>query len=235
MFLKMLSTDNYVSYNVQIANLFGLHIAIYLTELININEKAKQKEKIDNEGFFKLNREYIKNRTTFKMDEQRNLDKTLSDLKIIEIKEKDFINLNIDVLVTILNNGDIKLIENIEKIIKPTTDKRTKIEVIKDNLKNSIVCDNDELLEAYKGWIDGVLSNPNGFLSISAIKSNQKILNNYTKGDLDVALEVLEIATISGYRDLSWAITEYEKRLKNKVVNNKPTYETPTFNKNIKY
>ena len=44
----------------------------------------------------------------------------------------------------------------------------------------------------------------------------EKTLNNYNKEkDLDVALEILKIATLGGYRDIEWAIRDYEKKNKN--------------------
>ena len=79
-------------------------------------------------------------------------------------------------------------------------------------LKQGLNISNSELLEAYKGWIDGVYSNPKGFLSKRSIEIFQNQLNDYTKGDLDVALAILDIATVNGYRDVTWAITKYEER-----------------------
>ena len=69
MILDLLSSDMYVSYNVQIANKIGLEEAIYISELININRKAIQKNKIE-DGYFNIDRKYITNRTTFKLEKQ---------------------------------------------------------------------------------------------------------------------------------------------------------------------
>ena len=64
MLIDLLSTSNYVSYNIRLAELLGLHAAIYLSELMNINDKAIRKNKL-NDNYFKLKREYITSRTTF--------------------------------------------------------------------------------------------------------------------------------------------------------------------------
>ena len=61
MLFELLATDMYVSYNVKLAKTLGLTSAIYLSELININRKAIEKNKIK-DGYFKINREYIEDR-----------------------------------------------------------------------------------------------------------------------------------------------------------------------------
>ena len=42
----LLSTDMYVSYNVKLAQVLDLQSAIYISELININRKAIEKNKL---------------------------------------------------------------------------------------------------------------------------------------------------------------------------------------------
>ena len=75
MILDLLSTDMYISFNIKLAHRIGLQAAIYLGELLNINKKAIQKEKIIDGNFFKLNRDYIEQRTTLQKQEQKELDK----------------------------------------------------------------------------------------------------------------------------------------------------------------
>ena len=40
MLIDLLSTDNLANYNIKIAQVMGLHSAIYINELINISNKA---------------------------------------------------------------------------------------------------------------------------------------------------------------------------------------------------
>ena len=61
----------YVSYNVRLAHILDLPTAVYVSELININRKAIEKEKLKGDGFFKLDRNYIELRTTLKKEEQK--------------------------------------------------------------------------------------------------------------------------------------------------------------------
>ena len=53
MLIDLLSNANLVSYNYKVAQLFGLHTAIYLAELLNINDKAIKKNKLS-EGYFAI-------------------------------------------------------------------------------------------------------------------------------------------------------------------------------------
>ena len=63
MLIDLLCTDNYVSFNINIAKVMGLNYAIYISELLNISNKATAKKKLL-DGKFKVDRDYIANRTT---------------------------------------------------------------------------------------------------------------------------------------------------------------------------
>ena len=47
MLIDLINTSNYVSYNIKLAQLLGLKEAIYLSELLNINDKAIRKNEIN--------------------------------------------------------------------------------------------------------------------------------------------------------------------------------------------
>lgn len=226
MLTNLIGTYNYRSYNIKIAQLFGLNVAVYLSELININNKAIAKNKIEN-GYFKINRKYITDVTTLTSKEQIEIEDKLSQISILNINpdNKDLIKVNISALTSIMSSNEEKAIEKISSLVKaPPKEKRTKRQVIADNLKHYIVCNNEELLEAYNGWIDGVYANPTGFLSKRSIEIFQKTLDEYTKGDLDVALDILDIATVNGHRDVSWSIEAYEKSgKKRRNISTRPT------------
>ena len=48
MLIDLLSANNYVNYNIKVAELVGLHPAIYLSELMNIQSKAEKKNMLLN-------------------------------------------------------------------------------------------------------------------------------------------------------------------------------------------
>ena len=85
-----------------------------------------------------------------------------------------------------------------------------------NELKDSISCSNYELLTALRNWVDSIYARPNGFLSKTAITIFQNTLNEYTKGDLDLALRIVQIASVQGYKNCEWAIALYEKDQKQK-------------------
>ena len=216
MLIELLSTSNYVSFNVKLADILGLHAAIYISELMNINDKAIRKDKM-NESSFSLDREYVKSRTTLSVEEQFEIEKNLIKLGIVEkpCEDVNSVTLNINVLTTLLTSTDGELLENIEQLVKLKSkkSKATKAEAIRQNLKTNIVATNMELIEAYSDWIDAVYAKQ-GWMSKKAVTLGQSVVDNFSKRDLDVALAVISIAAMHGYVDMQWAINKYTEQYK---------------------
>lgn len=211
MLFDLLSTDMYVSYNVNLAHIIGLTAAIYLSELININRKAIDKDKL-NDGFFNVDRKYIEKRTTLSDKEQKDLDKVLVEVGLINKGTKEsHISVNMDALTGLLLEPNKRIVDKAVSIAKRS--KPTKKEVIIQNLKLSVQTTNSELIEAYSNWIDSVYARQ-GWMSKEAVTEGEKLIDTFSGKDLDIALDVLKIASINGYRDISWAVEEYKKRNK---------------------
>ena len=191
---------------------------------MNINEKALRKHKVE-EDFFTIDRAYIHKRTTIDSKKQEEIEKTLLKIGILEKSKEnsDTISLNITILTSILMNPDEKLIKNINKIIKQNakSPKVRKDEIIKQNLKNQIFTTNDELLEAYGKWIEAVYDKE-GWMSTEAIIAAQEAIDNYSNRNLDLALNIIRIATINGYRDATWAINVFNKDYKTDFYRDHP-------------
>lgn len=217
MLTDLLCTDNYAMFNTKVASVMGLHAAVYINELLNITQKATQKRKVT-EGFVTLNRDYISGRTTLEVAEQLAIDKKLAGVGVLELKSDfpDQIKLNVDTLANLVAADEAALLK---KVTKLTTVKTASTSSIKGSarqrtiaeLKDYINCSNAELLAAYHEWVDGVYAKPGGFLSKKAITVFQRELDEFTQGDLDLALKILEIATINGYRCAEWAINLFNK------------------------
>ena len=166
---------------------------------MNINDKAIRKNKL-NDNYFKLKREYITARTTFSEKEQLEIEKNLLKLGILEKgKDENDLSLNITTITTLLMSTDEQLIDNVKKLtkIKNRSGRATKAEAIKTELKNNITVTNDELYEAYCNWIEAVYDKE-GWMSKQAVISAQATVDDFSKRDLDVALRLLEIASING-------------------------------------
>lgn len=212
MLLDLLSMDNYAMYNVKLAEIFGLHPAIYLNELMNINEKAIRKSKITGESCFTVDRNYIEKRTTLTKSEQIKIDESFKEIGLLKVDEQNqnIMTLDITVLTSIVSGGKdlIKELKLITSKISKT--KRTKDEIIKDELKSHISTSNPELYSAYCDWIDAVYAKQ-GWMSARSVKVAQIDVDNYSNRNLDIALKVVEIAAIRGYREMEWAINVYKQ------------------------
>ena len=222
MLIDLLSTSNYVSYNVNIANLLGLKMAVYLSELMNINNKAIHKRKTNENNGFILDRDYITIRTTLTKEEQLDLDKSLVELGVLNI-EDSYMSLDISKLASILMSDSKELIRDVKRIVtKPP--KPTKKQSIADSLKGNIVTTNEELVQAYYEWIDSVMAKSN-FMSKKAVVEGQRIVDSVSNHDLDVALKIVNIAAVNGYRDMTWAVEVYRRQYSLRIIN-EPKQET---------
>lgn len=210
MLIELLSMSNYVHFNVKLAQILGLNSAIYLGQIMDINEKAIRKNKVD-ENFFTIDREYITKRTTIPEKEQKEIENNLIKIGILERSEKDSntLQLNLTVLTSILMSPDEDLLKNVENLAKPKKTK-TKSEKIIENLKENIITLNPELRQAYFDWIDAVYQK-DGFMTKAAVIAAQGTVDKFSNRNLDIALKILEIAAINGYRDITWAINNYNK------------------------
>ena len=105
MLIDLLSMDNYIQFNIKIAQLLGLHTAVYLSELLNINEKAVRKDKI-HDDIFVVDRAYIEKRTTLAKKEQIELDSMLLKLGVLKKVEnsEDSLMLDLSVLTAQLHH-----------------------------------------------------------------------------------------------------------------------------------
>ena len=209
MIIDLISTSNYISFNIRLAHVLGLTSSIYLSEIININEKAIRKDKIEDD-YFKLDRSYITQRTTLSIDDQKEIESKLKKLKIINKKDSDLIKIDLSVLTSIIMSSDEDLVKDISNIAK-TKKETTRVNAIKTELKSYIQTSNAELRDSYSEWIDSVFAKQ-GWMSKRSVTVAQTTIDNYCNHDLDEAIELLNIASINGYRDIQWAINVYEER-----------------------
>lgn len=213
MLLDLLSSSNMVTYNCKIAQLFGLNTAIYLSELMSINDKAIKKNKLSDK-YFDLKREYITERTTLSAEEQISIEKNLVKLGVLQkVDESSLMCVNIDTLLSIMGTTDKSLIDNVKKVSKTKNKRASKSECTKIALKASISVTNSELKQAYENWIDAVYDKQ-GWMSKTTVTVAEKTIDEFANHNLDIALKILEIATINGYRDIQWAISSYNKNYK---------------------
>ncbi len=227
MLIDLLNSQNYIMVSIDAINIFGLNTAIYCAELLNIYKKAYLKHKLIQDTYFKVDREFIEQRTSLDAKEQVKCDINLSKVDVIsrlDDDDPDTIKLDIEVYASLLSSEDIKILEKVSKAVKQTSpkgirqaDKQRAINKVKD----SIECKDIDILFALKGWVDSLFDQGKGLSKIQARYFKDK-LDEYCNGDKKAALKIIEIATIHGYIDCQWAISLYERDvLKKGIPNNR--------------
>lgn len=210
MLIELLSQSNYQSFNINLAHLFGLESAIYLSVLVDINEKAYRKNKIDEDGFFNIDRKYVTSRTTLAKNTQEKLEVELKNLGVIELKD-NLIKLNIDILTSLLLEENEHIKTDLSNFRKATS-KKSKGEYILESVKKHI--DKNlpiELQEAYANWLESVYSKIN-FINKQTLFNAQKEVDAASNHNLDTAIEIINIATASGWKDMRWAVKLYKEQ-----------------------
>lgn len=218
MLLDLIEPANQETFNIKLAHTIGLQAAIYCSELLNIIGQVTRKKKFDDNGFFKLNRDYMFKRTTLTVEDQLNIDAALAKINLLQkdTDNPDNLKLDITLLGDIIANEDLTITDDLKKRTKVKTSKEAR-EAKKAGvtlaLKKAITISNKELATALGSWVDAMVA-AKKLITKEAVVEFQKTMNSYTKGDLDLALRLVQIATINLYKDCSWAINIYEKDIK---------------------
>lgn len=216
MLLDLLSSSNQLSFNIKVAQLVGLNSAVYLSELMAINEKAIRKNKTHNVNgldFFKVDRKYIAERTTIAVGEQYKLDNNLSKNKIIQIcaENVDTIYVDINMLCVLLGG---KVDESIISEIKATNKKKgqtkeEKLAALKQRRLAEIKTTSVPLREAYANWIEAGLTRYGGSnFNNNVVRNCEQQIDDFAKGDFNVALAVIK-GNYQGYNTMKYSIDNY--------------------------
>lgn len=214
MFIDLLNTENYVQFNVKTANIFGLHTAIYLQLLLSVFEKAQRKNKLI-DGYVKLDRSYVTSLTTLSANEQMSIDKQLIQSKVIEKLDDNLIKLDVDMYASLISDDDVARVKKLASSVKTKDEQKVakKAKLI-ENLKKHIQCSNTKVYVALSNWIDAIMSIR--ALSAQAVDIFQDKLYEYTKGDADTAVAIINIAIAQCWAECDWAINSYIKNNKMK-------------------
>lgn len=209
---------NYIICNTSLIRELGLECAVYLSEILN---------QCNSEYYTTIDRNAIYDRIYLSIQEQLELDKKLLDLNLIK-KQSDTIFVQINQLCDFLDvQTNVQIVNQPikEKSAKPTKAEKREL-VNKNRLKAYVRTTNSELRDAYAKWIDSVFAKQ-GWMSDAAVIIAQDEVDKYTDRDLDLALEILKIAAINGYRDITWAINYYDKNKSTFALNSKTATDTP--------
>lgn len=215
MLINLISLSNYQSYNVILAQALGLNTAVYLNALIEINEKAIRKNKLENDHFL-IDRKYITERTTLGKSQQKNIEKTLEAAHIIHKKDDDCIKVNVDILSGIMMGENESIVENLSFL--KTDERKQKSEHILTSVKRHININlPQEMQVAYSEWLD-VIQNKFGFVSKQMILSAQQVVDEAANHNIDTAIDIIHIASANGWKSMKYAVEVYNKQQQNKTV-----------------
>lgn len=220
MLIDLLNSANYIMINIDAIHIFGLNTAVYCSELLNIYKKAVIKNKLYNEKYFKIDRNYIKKQTSLEIEDQIKCDLNLRKVNIIKQDENDpdIIYFDVEIYASVLSSEDVKLLDSVSSKVKvenPKNVKQTQRDRIIIALKEAIECKTLSVLQKLQEWIGSVMADPKKFLSKQQVVAFKNRLDDYCNGDLEKALAIIDIATVHGYIDCQWAINLFER-------NNKP-------------
>lgn len=225
MLTDFMSLDNYGHYNIALAHMIGLEPAVYVSELINIRRKAVRKQKFryinpdlfdteKSELYFIVDRKYIEEVTTLSVKKQVDFDNALIDLKIIKKTDNpDEIFFDEEYFVNLFADQNETVIKKITPTMVKKGTKTSKAEYTKEQTKCALKTDDEELYNAYRDWVDAVYANPKaGVFTVAAAKLFKKTVETFTNGNRNALMEILQFATISGFKTPEWVINDYKKK-----------------------
>ena len=210
-YLDLMSLDNHVLFNVNIARVFGISTAVYWGEVLNVLGKVQKKKTYNEEGFFKLDRKYIEQKTTLTLEEQLLCDYYLIEADILHPSgtDTDTISVDVEAMMNLIAKGEKKELDKLAKKVK--SNKQTKAESrragILKNLKLGIKED-EPLKTALDNWVDAIFAAKKP-LGAAARDIFIKTVKEYST-DPNVQVKVIEYATVKAYTVAEWAIKIYE-------------------------
>ena len=209
MLVELLSQSNYQSFNIKLAQLLGLESSIYLSALIDINEKAYRKDKII-DGFFVVDRDYVEQRTTLNKTRQSKIENELSRVGILQLSN-EYIKINLEILTSLVLEENENIRKDLSSFRKAATAKSKGdyiLNAVKSNIDQTLPI---ELQQAYSNWLDSVYSKFN-FINKQTLFNAQTEVNNAANHNLNVAIDIVNIAAANGWKDMKWAVKVYKER-----------------------
>lgn len=218
MFVDIISGNNLQSYNVWLAQKIGLNNAIYLNVLVDLFQKAGQTNSIIPDDYFWVDREYVTARTTFSIEDQLKIEDTLSSMGFLYWSEdKKYVRIDMNTLMGISKTVNEDIIDCFNRV-KTKASKVSRKESILRAVQRNINADYPgNIKEALKEWLNTLMTKY-GFVNNAMLNQAEEKLTPIIYSDIPKALELIQIATVQGYRDFTWAFVRYDELHKNDSV-----------------
>lgn len=231
MVIDLVAVDSYMMINRRAAQVLGLPVAVYLSEVLNIGKTVVRKQKYDENGFFKLDRNFIERQTTIEKVDQLAYDSLLQKNGILEIspEDKNKVMLHADTFMMLITTEDETVLKNLEKVAKTTktAKKESKKEAILQMLKDSVQGVEPEVKVEIDNWIDVVYEK--GVCKRVQVVNFVESLKEYSESPT-VQKDLLKILIINGWKDVQFAINRYEDRHKHTVPQQQESRKVATVN-----
>ena len=217
MLIDLMSPYKNQTFNIKLAHIVGLNTAVYWGELMNIYARVidkKLEETVQNNGYFDLDREYITKRTTLSIEDQLLCDKALLQAGIVDYDGKNVNRIRIDLgkMKEIIEQDDPKELAKLERTLKVKAMDAAQAKRIgsAQNFKNMIVESDPDLYEAYCVWVDTIIMDKKDFLNRTIVETFIRTVREFTDSKA-LQLKVIETATISGWKNATWACDSVKK------------------------
>lgn len=224
MLVDVLSLQNYQSYNVLLASKIGLNNAIYLSVLIDLFHLASQSDSVVGDDYFWIDREYVKSRTTFSVEDQLKFEETLIRMGFIYLSEdKKYVRIDLNVVTgisTTLNEDVISCFNTVRQQANKGGKREGILRAVSRKINSNYP---GNIQEGLRDWLSTIVEKY-GYVNNVMIENAQNLLDNIIWTDLKRAEDIIKIATVQAYRDMTWAITRYDELHKNDNV--KTTVQT---------
>lgn len=197
--------------NKRLCKLAGFEVAAYWAALQSILKQVVKKQTADEHGFFTLDRDYVERETTLTISKQLKCDAKLQELGVLaKVPENpNRITIGVNKMIEIITDEDTSKLKKSTKANKEEA-KAAKVAGIKATMKRAILETDTELRYAYEQWVDGMVDAANCKFTKAVVQLFEKTVTEYT-ADKATRLKIIQIATVSSYRDANWAIEKLSK------------------------
>ncbi len=224
MIKDIMSVNSYGRYNIYLAKLLGLEVAVYYDLLILIADlavsKNKRKHTLNSNGYFKVDRKYIREQTNISTENQRIYDLALSNLHVLYIDEndKDLITLDLQNMYDFITDSEKcsekkSYFKTILSEAKGDSKKQKSIEKKQSMINRWLtwIVGSDELKETYAKSFE--IWYEQNYQTDSEIQIRIDLINKCSTNE-QFKIEVLKHNILTKYRDLNFDIEAVRKTFK---------------------
>lgn len=208
--ISSLSPENCLFVNVSAIGIFGLEGAVYISEVARACAEA------NSEGPLVLNRERIALRTGLSEDRQHDLDARLSEFNVIEL-DGDAVSFDLKSYLALISSDDVGYLGKVRRKMQAKGHgKQSKAERERrtvERLRKRVSTGNRDIDKAICDWIDE--TRPlDSRLTASTVDGFVKTVLSFSKGNVEAAIRVAEIAKEQKWLNPIMAIDAYMKEPK---------------------